>query len=25
LRGEKWLARQKHTRTVKKDLGYGTK
>lgn len=25
LRGEKWLARQKHTRKVKKDLGYGTK
>ena len=25
LRGDTWLKRQKHTRTVKKDLGYGTK
>ena len=25
LRGEQWLSRQKHTRVVKKDLGYGTK
>jgi hypothetical protein len=25
LRGDEWLSRQKHTRTVKKDLGYGQK
>lgn len=25
LRGDEWVSRQKHTRTVKKDLGYSQK